>query len=90
MRGGIFHLSLNGEKKYSDYKIISRYRALVQEERLRVRKIKGYEFRIIPLLLSKRNFECRLMDELKNIKNTLEQSEGNIILKAGAGTGKTL
>ncbi len=29
------------------------------------------------------------MDELENIKNTLEQSEGNIILKAGAGTGKT-
>lgn len=29
------------------------------------------------------------MDELENIKKALEQSEGNIILKAGAGTGKT-
>lgn len=32
---GIFHLPLNGEKKYSDFRIISRYQPLVQEERLR-------------------------------------------------------
>ncbi len=38
MHRGTFHLPLNGEKKYSDYKIISRYQSLVQEERLRLEK----------------------------------------------------